>query len=144
MDELDLQKWYAVCDKLRGEGYLHLTPAEQIWLDIRSLIDSTENGGLISYFYNSGANRLNECLIALNLLGTDVVRAQVDRVSALFPAGVPPTVDGRNEVINSWSDDDRSIDELLEDVDNIMYSQIEQLEEKLTQFLIDNGLLADR
>jgi hypothetical protein len=144
MDELTLQKWYAVCDKVRDQGYSHLTLVEQVWIDIRNLIDSTANGGLISYFYNSGADRLNECLLALNLLGADVVRAQVDRVSALFPGGVPQTVSGRNEVINSWDDDDESIDDLLEDVDNVMFSQIGQLEEKLAQFLADNGLLADR
>lgn len=121
-------------------AYSRLTPAEQVWIDIRSLIDFTANGGLISYFYNSGANRLNECLIALDLLGADVVRVQVERVIALFPGGVSLTVDGRNEVINSWDDGDEGLDCLLEDVDNVMFGQIEQLEEKLAQFLADNGL----
>lgn len=140
MDEPAFQKWQDLCDKVRDQGFSHLTPAEQVWVDIRTLIDATNDGGLISYFYNSGADRLNECLSALNLLGAEVVRVQLERVSALFPGGVPQTVSGRNEVINSWDDDDESIDLLLEDVDNIMFSQIEELEEKLAHFLADNGL----
>jgi hypothetical protein len=144
MDELTTQKWYEVCDKVRDQGYSHLTPAKQVWIDIRDLIDSTNNGGLISYFYNSGADRLSQCLLALNLLGADVVDSQLERVSALFPGRVPQTVNGRNEVINSWDDDDESIDRLLEDVDGVMFSQTGQLEERLAHFLADNGLLADR
>ncbi len=143
MNERTLHKWFALCDKAENLGYQNLTPAEQVWMDIRSLIDSTNNGGIISYFYNSGADRLNECLAALDLLDATTVRAQLERIIALFPDGVPDTVIGRNEVIDSWDDNDESINSLLEEVDNVMFSQIEQLEEKLNQFLIEQGLLED-
>ena len=143
MNERTLHKWFALCDKAEDLGYPNLTPTEQVWMDIRSLIDSTNNGGIISYFYNSGADRLNECLAALDLLDATTVRAQLERIIALFPDGVPDTVIGRNEVIDSWDDNDESINSLLEEVDNVMFSQIEQLEEKLNQFLIEQGLLED-
>ena len=127
----------------RSKGYGNLTPAEQVWVDIRSLIDSTENGGLISYFYNHGADRLHECFFALDLLGADVIRAQLQRIGALFPGGVPKTIDGRNEIINSWDDEDESTHNLMEDVDTVMFAEIGHLEERLAQFLSENGLLAD-
>jgi hypothetical protein len=43
--------WIQLCDKAFGSGgYAGLSTDEQLWLNTRGLIDSIENGGLISFF----------------------------------------------------------------------------------------------
>jgi hypothetical protein len=102
------------------------------------LIDATENGGAISYFYNSGADTLDECLEDLRMLKADSVRAQVERVAALFPGGVPVGIDARNAVIDSWSDGE--FDSLLEEVDDELMPLMPSLEEQLSAHLKRIGL----
>jgi hypothetical protein len=136
-----LGAWNALCDKRSRGGYVALTSAERIWLDVRSLIDSVENGGLISYYYNSGADRLPECMAALDHLGAIDIRRQVERVNALFPGGVPPSLNARNDVIDSWDDDNERIDALLTEVDEALMPMLEELEVKLEDFLRRSGLV---
>jgi hypothetical protein len=98
------QKWSELCDKLSAAGYDTLSPSEKDWVNLRNLIDSIENGGLISYFYNSGADHLSDCLDALQRIRAPQVLKEVQKVCALFTAGVPADIDARNQVINSWAD----------------------------------------
>jgi Domain of unknown function (DUF4375) len=135
-------KWSDVCDRWDREGYLSLSSEERTWLNIRSLIDSIENGGLISYFYNSGADTIEDCLRDLEALGASNVRIQVARVCALFPGGVPSEIGARNAIINSWSDDkgQSSLDHLLEEVDDALMPLLEDLEVRLTLYLRRCGL----
>jgi hypothetical protein len=66
MEQSSQSKWHALCDKRYGVGgYAALTEDERVWVNIRSLIDSTNGGGIISFFYNSGADTLPDCLKAL-------------------------------------------------------------------------------
>jgi len=132
--------WEALCDKYAAQGYSALSPDERLWINIRGLIDATENGGLISFFYNSGADTLPDCLAALDALSASDVKAQVARVTALFPEGVPATLEGRNEAINSWDDDNEETDRLLEDVDHNLYELFENLELTLERYLRSRGL----
>ncbi|MBN1511061.1 MAG: DUF4375 domain-containing protein [Phycisphaerae bacterium] len=134
-------RWKAVCDKLACEGYDALTPPERIWVSVRSLIDSTENGGLISYYYNTGADTLPDCLAALDSPGAEDVRRQVERVNALFGRQVPPSLAGRNRIIDSWGDDDERIDAVLTEVDDALQPMFESLETKLDSFPRDVRLL---
>lgn len=134
-------RWRDVCARWAGgAGYGSLSSTERIWLNTRSLIDSIENGGLISYFYNSGADTLIDCLDALKRLGANDVSKQVLRLCARFPGGVPKTVDARNEVINSWSDDDCEIDETLDEIDECLMPMMSDLEARLTNLLRDAGV----
>ena len=104
------------------------------------MIYSTKNGGLISYFYNSGADTLTDCLEDLKVLEATEVLAQVKRVCGLFPAGVPTDLDARNEVINSWPDGDDAIEALLQDVDDALMPLMKDLERRLDEHLRRNGL----
>lgn len=135
-----MRGWEALCDKYAARGYDSLSPDERLWINIRGLIDATENGGLISFFYNSGADTFPDCLAALDQLAASDVKAQVTRVTALFPEGVPETIEGRNEVINSWNDENEETDMLLEDVDHNLCELFEELELKLERFLRSRGL----
>lgn len=56
MNEATQEMWAELCRRWSEEGYVSLSLPERTWLNARCLIDSVENGGLISWFYNSGAD----------------------------------------------------------------------------------------
>jgi len=130
-------RWKALCVKLSKEGYGALSPAEKTWLNVRSLVDSVENGGTISYFYNPWPGTLSDCLEDLQVVGAGAVRSQLERICGLFPDGVPEDLDARNEVIDSWSDD---VEDLLAEVDNILMPLMSDVDQKLRSFLERSGL----
>ncbi len=130
--------WEALCDKYGEQGYDALSSPEKVWVNVRQLIDETENGGLIAYFYNPGADTLADCLVALDTLGAKEVKREVERVVALFPGGVSEDIDERNEVIETW--DDEKTEELLEKVDEKLYSLFEGLESSLEKYVRGQGL----
>lgn len=57
------------------------------------------------------------------------------RVSELFPGGVSIDHAVRNEVSDSWLDDDTGLDDLLEDVDEKLMPMMDDLESKLERYL---------
>src|SRR5689334_7253837 len=99
------RSWHTLCDKWASLGYDKLTQDEKVWLNVRSLIDETENGGVIAYYYNNAADTLPDLIIALNRLNASRVLSQVNLASALFPGGVPDDIDARNKIIASWPED---------------------------------------
>ena len=135
-------RWERLVDRWATDGYESLSPDEKIWLNIRQLIDSTQNGGLISYFFNPGADTYSDCPGALSLLGAQEVREQVEKVASLFPGGVPQSIEARNEVIDSWADDPK-IEELLEEVDETLMGEIPNLESRLEDYLRRSGELSN-
>jgi hypothetical protein len=141
VDILLKERWFAVCDRYQRLGYPALSGPETVWVSVRVLIDAVENGGLISYFYNYGADSLAECVAALDVLGARSVREEMERVCALFPGGVPATVEGRNEVIDSWPDNDEEIDGILGGVDERLMPMMPKLEARLHQFLRRSGVV---
>lgn len=135
-----MQQWYALCDKWRDQGYDALTADEKVWFTIRALIDLTENGGIVGYYCNSGADHVDDCMAALDRLGAHDVRHQVERVNALFGEGVADFY-RRNQIISSWPDDDERFDKFLDEVDNRLFSMFPDLEERLERFLQNAGLI---
>ncbi len=97
------QRWKSLVKKAFS-NYMALTIDERIWFNAESLVGSIRDGGLISYYYNSGADHLDDCMEALRTLNAHHALRLVLEVNALFPGGVPKTVTGRNEVIDSWAD----------------------------------------
>jgi hypothetical protein len=134
-----LSAWTALCDRQMQVGYAALSSDEKSWISIRALIDSVQNGGAISYFFNSGADMLPDCLRALDELGAVSVRRNLERVMALFPAGVPDTMDERNAVIDSWPDDGR-VSARLKDIDAALMPLVAELDRTLDAFLQRSGL----
>ena len=132
---MSLEAWHRVCDKWAKSGYASLTAHEQIWFNVRSLVDAVHNGGLISYFYNTGANTYSDMMAALDELGAVEVRSQVKRVSELFSGGVPTDHTVRNDMINSWADGDH-VDGLLDEVDDKLMPMMSRLEKSLEQYLL--------
>jgi hypothetical protein len=138
---LDLDReWQGLCGRLDDVGYAALSDDERTWLNVRWLIDSIENGGLISYFYNSGADTFLDCRATLDRLGAQTVIAHVDRVAGLFGPEVPLTLEKRNAVIDSWPNDGVR-DRILEEVDKQVMPLMHELDDKLKAFLAQTRLV---
>jgi len=137
-------QWHALCGRCFGaQGYATLSRAEKAWINVRALIDSTNNGGLISFFYNSPADTLADALDALTMLDLTDARLKVERVCALFGAYVPATVELRNEVIASWPDYDEARERVLDDVDTFLYLHMDMIEQQLEDFIRAEGLASE-
>jgi hypothetical protein len=140
-NEID-RRWTELCDRWSQVGYASLSRPEKTWLNIRSLIDSIENGGIISYFYNSGADTLGDCLADLTALGAGEVVESVNQVCGLFPNGVPSGMEDRNAAIDSWAESPRQdeIDELLTQVGDALFPLVADLERRLAGHIEQHGL----
>lgn len=128
--EVERKYWKKLVERYSSKGYEILTIDERIWFNVRCLIDAVDNGGLISFYYNYGADYLLQTMEDLEMLrATDVIKL-LDKINILFPGGMPSrNHDERNEVINSW--EDGQFDDLLEELDDKFYSLEEQLEADL-------------
>ena len=137
----DLERaWRALCGKWNRSGYASLSTDERVWFTARSLIDAVENGGLISYFYNSGADHLPDCRSALQDLNALNVLSYVDRVARLFGPEVPLTVNERNQIIDSWPEHDDALEALLNSIDHELMPLMLVLDDELESFVVQRGL----
>jgi hypothetical protein len=134
------EKWEKLVDKAISSGYESLTPDEKVWLNAQYLTNSIGNGGLISYYNNSPADTLEDCLRALEVLGATRMKALMERMNKLFPGGVPKEITARNEVINSWPEDDEDLEKLLEEIEGLASSEAEKVEVKLVEFIQRTGI----
>lgn len=134
------EKWEKLVDKAISSGYESLTPDEKAWLNTQYLTNSIGNGGLISYYYNSPADTLEDCLKALEVLGATRMKALMESMNKLFPGGVPKEITARNEVINSWPEDDEDLEKLLEEIEGLASSEAEKVEVKLVEFVQRTGI----
>jgi hypothetical protein len=119
-----------------------LTEPERVWVNTRALIDSVENGGAISYFYNSPADHLNDCMSALAQLELHGIAAALARVCAMFPGGVPAALEGRNAIIDAWPQDEAGDerDARLSAIDHQIEALIPDAEARLQAFLVAEGV----
>ncbi|MGA7991288.1 MAG: DUF4375 domain-containing protein [Thermoanaerobaculia bacterium] len=142
MNEPLARRFGEVVKRAFASGFRDITEPERVWVNTRALIDSVENGGVISYFYNSPADHLSDCMSALAVLELPRIAAAVSRVAAWFPGGVPPTVDGRNEVMDSWPQDEAGDerDARLAAIDHEIEALIPEAEARLQAFLVASGL----
>ena len=78
-------KWANLVDKAMRD-YNSLTKNERIWFNLRVLIDSFNDGGLISYYYNSGAENVYETIEDLGILKLDKLATIIKKYNEiLFP-----------------------------------------------------------
>ena len=136
MEERFVSNWEGLCETYESQGYGALSQSERLWFNVRALIDSIQNGGMISYFYNSAADHLGDCLAALRQLRASNVQPQVLRMCSLFPDGVPATVDGRNNVINNWNEE--RIEGTLDEIDEATEPWLADLERRLSKAISNN------
>jgi hypothetical protein len=139
MDDAALRAWDRLRDRIERDGYESLTAREGAWVSVRSLIDTIQNGGLISYFYSSAADHIEECRAALRMLRQEAVLDCLDRAAELFPPDSLASVETRNEAISEWGDDDEEIDETLDEIDEELRELYEGLEEALDRYVMEDA-----
>lgn len=94
--------WESLVNKAFAD-YGSLTRDERVWFNSQSLLGQLENGGLISHYYNSGADYNQETIEDLQWLGFSELAGLLIRINGLFPGGQPSTdIEERNQVIDTW------------------------------------------
>ncbi|WP_342089382.1 DMP19 family protein [Dyadobacter sp. OTU695] len=133
-DLLDFQKdWERLVTKAH-EDYSSLTRDERVWFNIQCLIQDVDNGGLISHYYNSGANYNQDTIEDLVWLGFRDISTFLTQINQLFPNGRPSKdIEERNSVIESWPDG--KYDYMLDELDQQFYRKEQDLENKLVQYI---------
>ena len=126
--------WRQLCDKWINDGYESLSEPEEVWLNTRSLIDSVNNGGLVSFFYNSNAELYDETVYALGEIGGFEVQELLESYGKQFGEEVPYDIDERNEIINSWKDDGPAA-QVREKIEKEILAMMDPLDEQLTSYL---------
>lgn len=126
-------RWVSLVDKAI-EDYNSLTTQERIWFNTRVLIDAFNNGGLISYYYNSGAENIYDALDDLESLGMSDIVEIINKYNRLLcpNTSVPKNIDERNEYVNKI---DENTDLILENLESNFGNQIVVLENRLKLFL---------
>ena len=119
------------------DDFSSLSASERIWFTVECLINDVDNGGLISHYYNAGANFNKETVEDLDFLGFDKVSNLLKQINTLFPDGVVSTdLLIRNDVISSWPDNE--YDALLAKLDQEFYLYEDELESKLVEHIQAN------
>ena len=116
------------------DDFQSLIPNERIWFTVQGLLGDVNNGGLISHYYNHGADRNKETIDDLETLGFSDIADLLKRINNWFPGGQPsPDVEERNRVISDWEGEE--YDELLENFDNQFYDKGKELEDELIRHI---------
>ena len=139
MHNAETEEWSLVCDRFSTDGFEALSKPEQYWIAIRELIDSTEGGGLISYFYNPGADRLQKCFDALDEFKATDVKELLVRQCAFFGNEVPKDLQARNSIIESWEDGEHEA--AMDEIDNAIMPLLEDLDARLEIYLREQNCL---
>ena len=117
-------------EKLVEKGYkdyLSLTSDERLWYNIQSPIGSVDNGGLISFYYNSYVERVYETIEDLKFLGFQDIANILIEINKLFPNEKPSIdINERNISISNWPNGKYEL--VLDNLDKLFYSKEEQLE----------------
>lgn len=130
MDKAQLEIYEELINKCDKHGYESLSRDERIWYNVGNLIDEAENAGLLSYYYNQGANHLQDTIKDLKLLKATSVIKILQQINNLFPNGIPPeNVNERNKIIESWEDE--KTEKLLYKLDGEFEKIIGKLENNL-------------
>ena len=133
---MDFQKEWEMLVNKALTNYNSLSKNERLWFNVESLISSVDDGGLISHYYNSGANYNAETIEDLNYLGFNDISKLLEKINEYFPNGKPPhNMEERNKVIENWTD--RKFDKILKELDNNFFEKEKKLEQSLIKFIED-------
>lgn len=140
-DLFDFQpQWEQLVERVMARGYAALSADEKVWLNVQYLTNSISNGGLISYYYNSPADSIADCMQALDLIGATRMKALLEQTNRLFPGGVPTDLTARNEIINAWPDNDDAFDQARGRVEDAAVAETTEVEARLVEFIERTGL----
>jgi hypothetical protein len=125
--------WTNIANKAIN-NYYSLNYSERIWFNCQVIIDSTQNGGLISYYYNSGAENVYDAIDDIKSLGFENIAGIIQKYNLILFKGleVPTDIYKRNEYINSL---DESTDELLQSLETELTKLLQDFKIGLETFL---------
>lgn len=127
------ERWGKIVDKGLN-NFLLLTKEERVWFTVQSLINDVDNGGLISHYYNSGADFNKETIEDLDFLGFSVISDLLRKINHLFPnAEISSDLNVRNDIISNWPDGE--YDNLFSELDSVFYSYETDLEKSLVKHI---------
>lgn len=130
-------KWEDLVEKACSEGYDALTEHEKVWFNIQCLIQAVNSKGFIGYYFNAEADAVDDCVRALDVIGAANTRRLVERVNGLFEHGVPKDMDERNMEMDHWPTSNEAV---LNDMEIAYFSQEEDVEDLLVNFIVETGI----
>ena len=130
-------KWIELVERASSKGYDILTDNEKVWFNIQCLIQAVNNGGFLGYYSSAVADAVDDCVNALDVIGATSSRNLVERVNSLFEHGVPKDMDERNMELDHWP---TSKEAVLNDVEIAYFTQEENIEELLINFIVENEI----
>ena len=134
---IDFQdEWEALSQKAVAD-YVSLTPDERVWFNCHSLMEQAENG-IISFYYNENADHVNDTIQGLEKIGFTEPVELLKKINALFPDGIVPDIEKRNEIINSWESEEYNA--LFEEIDDKFNGFKKKFESKVLDFIINKGI----
>ncbi len=75
---------------------------------------------------------MQETIEDLKKLNLNEVIILIEKINSLFPNSIPPPdIDERNDIISSFDNGNKDLEELLEQIDNEFYVLEEEIEVKL-------------
>ena len=140
--DIDLSTFHNDWIRLVDKAIFHyelLTEDERIWFNTQSLIHAVNDDGLISFYYNYGADHLSDTMTDLKALGADEVVTILQEINQLFPEGLPSTdIEERNDAMDTWDEDE--VNPLLDKLDEMFYHAEAKLENQLITHIISRNL----
>ena len=132
-------QWTDLVERAYIEGYDSLRDHEKVWFNIQSLIQTINSGGLVSYYSSAEADAVDDCVYALDVIGAANSKELLERANSLFEDGVPKDMDERNMEMDHWP---TSNDAVLNDAEITYFTQEEDVEKLLVNFIVENGFYA--
>jgi hypothetical protein len=120
-------------------NYQALTAPERVWYCVSCLTISARNGGLVSYYYNSHADHIEDLMTSLVTLGATDMLELMNRMNALFSRPIPIDLELLYEEIASW-DDDVSKEAECERIGELEQAAASDLEQKLEMYSREHGI----
>jgi hypothetical protein len=140
--QIDLTSFHNDWIRLVDKAIFHyelLTEDERAWFNIQSLMQAVNDGGLVSYYFDHGADHLMETMADLKKLGADEVLGLLQQMNRLFPDELPPAdIDERNNIIDTWDEDE--VTDLLDKLDEMFFDSEDALENLLIKHILSRGL----
>jgi hypothetical protein len=119
--------WNEVSEKFAKKGLKGLSPDERLWMNIRNLIDITEENGIVAYYYDPASDRMAETIEALKKINAIPAIAILEELNLQFPEGFPPhDTDERIDCMEEW--DEALFEPLFDRLDDDFYDYIPELE----------------
>jgi archaellum component FlaF (FlaF/FlaG flagellin family) len=134
---IDFQNEWEILAEKGMADYSALTSDERVWFNCHSLMEQADSG-IISFYYNESADHVNDTIEDLGKIKFNEPVELLKKINSLFPGGIVPDIEKRNEIINSWDSEEYNV--MFEEIDDKFYAFKKQFAVKILDFIMDIGL----